>query len=64
MKCNKMAANEQVGMTKNVISTYHRHIYMHIHTKDEVSLTTYLDRGAYKEKYQNGCHYTTISLNE
>ena len=36
-------------MTKKVITIY-QEIYDHIHTKDEVSKTTYLDRRAYKRK--------------
>ena len=35
--------------------------YVHNHVKDEVSMTSYMDIIAYKEKYQNGCHLKTIS---
>ena len=35
---------------------------MHVHVKDEVSVTNYMDRRAKKkEKYQNGSHLKTVS---
>ena len=34
---------------------------MHVHVKDEVSVTNYLDRRAKKEKYRNGSHLKTVS---
>ena len=49
-------------MTKNVIIILEVHV--HIHTKDAVSMNIYKDKRAYKEKYQNGFHLTTISWNE
>ena len=33
---------------------------MHVHVKDEVSVTNYMDRGQKKEKYQNGSHLKTV----
>ena len=35
--------------------------YMHIHVKDEVSMTTYMDSIAYERKVQNGCHLKSTS---
>ena len=35
--------------------------HVHIHVKDEVSVTSYMDRTTKKEKCQNGCHLKTLS---
>ena len=48
---------------QHVQGTVVHDMYNHIHTKDEVSMTMYVDRKAYK-KYQNGCHCKTISQND
>ena len=36
-------------------------VYDHIHTKDGVCMTTFMDRKANKRKVQNGCYLKTIS---
>ena len=38
-------------------------VHVHIHTKDEVSMNIWTGEHI-KEKYQSGCHLTTIIWNE
>ena len=37
-------------MNKTIITIYQREVYVHIHTIDQVSMTTHMDRKAYQRK--------------
>ena len=50
MKFLWLPFNIQVRMTERVITICQRYIPRYIHTKDEVSMTTYIDRKAHKRK--------------